>query len=669
MSEDEGEGDLGAGRYVGLRQFVEDRSHGHHTFVVGCVADHAATTERAPGQRREARFHGQVEDAVVDRGELRDRELGLHGLERDVRREVSGERAGLCRRIVRRTEVKNLAGANKRSEGVGGLGRMGEQIGSVDLVQVDHVGPESTERGITGGRDVGGRCVVGDSEPDATFELDAALRGQHHPVTKAGRGRKHLTKQFLGGAPGAVIVQAVDIGRVNQGHPGVDGGANATLRRGEVGAAETPASKGDGPDAQACRPDRSLFHGSRGYVSEPTPAFGDPRVASLPMQELRYGVIGTGMMGCEHLRNLVALPDVRVTAIADPIERSREWAAAVLEDQPPHASHGDFRELLSRKDVDAVVIVTPNHTHADVVRTIYAERPDLHVMIEKPLCTTVGDCQSLVQGAASHRGIVWVGLEYRYMPPVARFLAELRQPEIGKLRMLAIREHRFPFLVKVGDWNRFTANTGGTLVEKCCHFFDLMNLAVGSRPVRVMASGGQDHNHLDEFYETTDGPKRADILDNAYVIVEYANGVRTMLDLCMFAEGGPNEQELVATGTLGKVEAFVPSGEVRVGLRGGPLRVSGASTSKGVRVIDASHDERVAHAGFHHGASYLEHVDFAAAIRHGTQPLVTLDDGLWSVAVGVAAHRSIDERRPVDLSELGLSEPAGRSVASTELGV
>jgi myo-inositol 2-dehydrogenase / D-chiro-inositol 1-dehydrogenase len=57
--------------------------------------------------------------------------------------------------------------------------------------------------------------------------------------------------------------------------------------------------------------------------------------------------------------------------------------------------------------------------------------------------------------------------------------------------MLTIREHRFPFLEKVGDWNRFNRNTGGTLVEKCCHFFDLMRLILRDDPVRVMASGGQ----------------------------------------------------------------------------------------------------------------------------------------------------------------------------------
>lgn len=54
---------------------------------------------------------------------------------------------------------------------------------------------------------------------------------------------------------------------------------------------------------------------------------------------------------------------------------------------------------------------------------------------------------------------------------------------------------------QVGNWNRFNKNTGGTLVEKCCHFFDLMTLIIDSKPTRVMASGGQSVNHLDEEYD------------------------------------------------------------------------------------------------------------------------------------------------------------------------
>ncbi len=99
--------------------------------------------------------------------------------------------------------------------------------------------------------------------------------------------------------------------------------------------------------------------------------------------------------------------------------------------------------------------------------------------------------------------------------------------------MLTIREHRFPFLHKVGDWNRFNRYTGGTLVEKCCHFFDLMRLVMGSEPVRVMASAGQAVNHRPRAY----GGEVPDIWDHGYVIVDFESGARAMLELCMFAEG------------------------------------------------------------------------------------------------------------------------------------
>ena len=64
----------------------------------------------------------------------------------------------------------------------------------------------------------------------------------------------------------------------------------------------------------------------------------------------------------------------------------------------------------------------------------------------------------------------------------------------------------------------------------------------------------------------------------------------------------------------------------------------------------------VAYEGFHHGSSYLEHLDLLAAVRSGGRAGVGLAEGLRSVAVGVAAHRSIDEGRAVTLDEV-LSEP------------
>ncbi|CAN1748286.1 Myo-inositol 2-dehydrogenase [Linum perenne] len=237
--------------------------------------------------------------------------------------------------------------------------------------------------------------------------------------------------------------------------------------------------------------------------------------------------------------------------------------------------------------------------------------------------------------------MVQVGLEYRYMPPVAKLIEIVKGGSLGLVKMVAIREHRFPFLVKVHNWNRFNINTGGTLVEKCCHFFDLMRLFAGANPVRVMASGGVDVNHKDELY---DG-KVPDIIDNAYVIVEFDNGSRGMLDLCMFAEGSKNEQEISVVGDLGKGEAFVPESIVRVGAR--------ATRRDGVKTLKAE-DDRIIYDGLHHGSSYLEHLNFLGAIRaEGAKaPAVDLQDGLVSVAIGVAAQRSIEEGRFVTIEEV-----------------
>jgi len=241
----------------------------------------------------------------------------------------------------------------------------------------------------------------------------------------------------------------------------------------------------------------------------------------------------------------------------------------------------------------------------------------------------------VVTEANSRKALTWVGLEYRYMAPTTRLLDEIRSGTVGNLKMLFIREHRFPFLKKVGDWNRFNRNTGGTLVEKCCHFFDLMNLAAGADPVQVFASGAQDVNHLDESY---DG-QVPDILDNAFVIVDYKNGVRACLDLCMFAESSKNEQELVATGDAGKVEVTVPEGLLTIGGR----ELHQYTTEQ------IGTDPRVKHGGFHFGASYLEHLDFIDAITNNQPAKVTALDGLRSVAVGLAAQESIRLNQPVSV--------------------
>ena len=144
---------------------------------------------------------------------------------------------------------------------------------------------------------------------------------------------------------------------------------------------------------------------------------------------LRFGVLGIGAMGTEHMRNIAAVPGGEVVAIADPhgpsIESGREIS-------PEVAIHNDLDGLLARDDLDALVIATPNHTHREVVER--AAGRGLHLLIEKPLCTTVQHCLELEAILEGYPGTVWVGMEYRYSPPVARLIEEVRRGATGEAR-------------------------------------------------------------------------------------------------------------------------------------------------------------------------------------------------------------------------------------------
>jgi predicted dehydrogenase len=347
--------------------------------------------------------------------------------------------------------------------------------------------------------------------------------------------------------------------------------------------------------------------------------------------KLNYGIIGTGMMGCEHIRNLKKIPDVNIVAIADPNEESRTWARKACEDKFKIRLYEDYKELLAEKDIDVIVVASPNFTHIEIMRELF--KTNKHVLLEKPMCTTLPDSLEVLEKSKEHGGLVWIGLEYRYMSPIQSLIKHIE--EIGDIKMLSIREHRFPFLEKVDNWNRFNENTGGTLVEKCCHFFDLMNLIVPSKPIKVYASGGQDVNHLDEKY---DG-KTPDIIDNSFVIVDYQDGQRAMLDLCMFAEAGKYEQEIVLTGDQGKLETYIPGNELLLTNR----------KNYSLKTIDVKDDPRVKEVGFHHGASYIEHLEFIDCIKNKKKPLVDCQKGLDSIILGLAAQESIQTGVPVFL--------------------
>jgi predicted dehydrogenase len=359
---------------------------------------------------------------------------------------------------------------------------------------------------------------------------------------------------------------------------------------------------------------------------------------------LRYGIIGCGMMGQEHLRNIALLEGASVAAIFEPDPSMRAAAAALV---PGAQMVGSVAEVLAVPEVNCLLIASPNHLHLQQLEEIARLRP-LPLLCEKPLFTDPADAPRLAALRAAYPAPIWVAMEYRYMPPVAHLLREA-QAATGGVRMLTIREHRFPFLQKVGDWNRLNRNSGGTLVEKCCHFFDLMRLVAGCNPVRVMASGGQAVNHLDEVY----AGERSDIWDHAYVIVDFESGMRAMLELCMFAEGSRYQEEISAVGPLGKIECLVPGPgrfwPAHLGAAPVPKIIVSPRKPAGPVEIDIAVDPDLLAAGDHNGSTYFQHQGFRRAAIGEQEPEVSFGDGWWAVAMGLAAQQSASTGEAVSL--------------------
>ncbi len=353
------------------------------------------------------------------------------------------------------------------------------------------------------------------------------------------------------------------------------------------------------------------------------------------MTTTHYAIIGCGMMGQEHIRNIQLLENTAVVAIYEPDAQMQTIAKQLV---PDVVFTQSIDELLAIELIDCLVIVSPNFTHVDILKQIASTRP-LPILVEKPLFTDPADANFIAQFKDSYPCPIWVAMEYRYMPPLAELLKQA-DAVTGGVNMLTIKEHRFPFLEKVNDWNRFNKYSGGTLVEKCCHYFDLMRLVMQSNPVSVMASAGQAHNHLDETY---DG-QTPDIWDHGYVIVNFENGSRAMLELCMFADGSRYQEEITALGGKGKIECKIPGPsrfwDKNLGAEPIPTVTISPRVDKGPQVLDIPIDPTLLDAGDHNGSTFYQHEKFLQTVLGKQDPEVSLHDGWAAVLIGMAAQES-----------------------------
>tara|TARA_R100001377_G_scaffold73918_1_gene50088 strand:- start:741 stop:1973 length:1233 start_codon:yes stop_codon:yes gene_type:complete len=364
-----------------------------------------------------------------------------------------------------------------------------------------------------------------------------------------------------------------------------------------------------------------------------------------PEAKFKIAIIGTGTIGQEHMRVATLLGRAHVHGIYDLEQHSMDAAQVEYSSYSTRVlvRYESLAQACEDPEVDALFICTPNFTHYEVLKTaVCSGKP---IFLEKPMATTLADAAAIVRIANSYSSFIQIGLQYRYKAQyVEAFHEALERASLGIVKTISMSEYRPPFLDKVKQWNKFNEYSGGTLVEKCCHYFDLINLMAQAAPQRVFASGGQAVNFLEFEHEG----RRADIDDHAFVIIDYDNGVRASFTLNMFC--ADFVEEMVVTGERGRLlatERFdfhqqAPA-TASISLE---LGENGAS-----RVSQLAYPRLIEQSG-HHGATFFEHQAFFDQLEGNEADCATPLQGMWAMLVASAAQESMRSGQAIEISAL-----------------
>jgi predicted dehydrogenase len=323
---------------------------------------------------------------------------------------------------------------------------------------------------------------------------------------------------------------------------------------------------------------------------------------------VRFALIGCGSMAGELADSLVSRTDARVTAVVDPVSEARQRAAEAYQAE----GYAEHAEALARDDIDAVIVATPTHLHKEIV--IDAAQAQKHVFCEKPMALTVSDCDQMIAAAEAAGVRLMVGQVLRLMFPFWR-IKELATPgELGTPVCVSIR--RLMHLSETG-WRGRRAASGGPLFEVHVHEFDLMRHLCGE-VAQISAYGGQFLTEGVDYY------------DICLVNLQFRSGAVGHL------HGGRGIGGHVFEGRI-----ICPGGTLSFGPEWG----TGAMQRAGEDPEALRADSRSGPVGID-----WELDSFVQWVLRGKPPVVTARDGRAAVELAVAAYRSIEEGRPVDIA-------------------
>jgi len=357
-------------------------------------------------------------------------------------------------------------------------------------------------------------------------------------------------------------------------------------------------------------------------------------------------IIGIGDMGLGHLKGFDALENVRITAICDTNDASARKALGLLHNNKPRV-YNNYRDVLKDTSVDAVVIAVPGYLHDEIL--LESIKADKHVLLEKPVAIDYERYKRVREAAEKSGKVIQIGLVYRYSRlyrEIARKLNTERQ--LDDVTFAWCKEFRQCFPQE--PWFYDKSKSGGTIVEKNCHHFDIFNWMIGSKPKRVYAIGGQHvykngHNCLIDCNYSLSPPRIINdisIIDHAVVAIEYENGAKANLNLCMYLRPMNVSGDGLEIGFIGT------NGRQLIARRDEEYGIYGGNTADGVKYMLHPDEDG---GKFGHIGCQRQRIEFLECIDKGLKPFANISDTEDALLIAFAAERSIEEDRVVEISE------------------
>ena len=200
-------------------------------------------------------------------------------------------------------------------------------------------------------------------------------------------------------------------------------------------------------------------------------------------RDVRFGLVGYGAWGACHARAIAT--HARLTAVCAATESTRQRAREALPSST--AICRDYGELVARDDVDVVDVVVPNALHREVALAALAAGK--HLLLEKPMATTVADAQAIATAARERNRCLAIGHEARLSPQWRKVKQLAESGAIGQPLTAAIHLSRFPYRLGASGWRYDPQRVGDWTLEEPIHYFDLLRwfLAPRGAPLSIYA--------------------------------------------------------------------------------------------------------------------------------------------------------------------------------------